>query len=68
MEGKAGLRIAYSNQKFVLFFQILEVMHEDLRNVTHSHALHALRQTPNRVKLVSIENLARILKLWNILF
>ena len=32
--------------------QILEVMSEDLRNVSHSHALHALRQTPNRVKLV----------------
>ena len=32
--------------------QILEVMSEDLRNVTHSHALHALRQTPNRVRLV----------------
>lgn len=32
--------------------QILEVMNEDLRNVTHSHALHALRQTPNRVRLM----------------
>ncbi len=32
--------------------QILEVMSENLRNVTHSHALHALRQTPNRVRLV----------------
>lgn len=32
--------------------QILEVMTEDLRNVTHSHALHALRQTPNRVRLM----------------
>ena len=32
--------------------QILEVMKEDLRNVTHSFALHALRQTPNRVRLV----------------
>ena len=32
--------------------QILEVMHENLRNVSHSHALHALRQTPNRVRLV----------------
>ena len=32
--------------------QILEVMVEDLRNVTHSHALHALRQTPNRVRLM----------------
>jgi len=32
--------------------QILEVMSEDLRDVTHSHALHALRQTPNRVRLV----------------
>jgi len=32
--------------------QILEVMSENLRNVTHSHALQALRQTPNRVKLV----------------
>jgi C-terminal processing protease CtpA/Prc len=32
--------------------QILEVMHDDLRNVTHSHALHALRQTPNRVRLM----------------
>jgi hypothetical protein len=29
--------------------QILEVMKEDLRNVTHSFALHALRQTPNKV-------------------
>ena len=29
--------------------QILEVMSEDLRDVTHSHALHALRQTPNRL-------------------
>ena len=27
-------------------------MSENLRNVTHSHALQALRQTPNRVKLV----------------
>ena len=27
-------------------------MKEDLRNVTHSFALHALRQTPNRVRLV----------------
>ena len=27
-------------------------MAENLRNVTHSHALQALRQTPNRVKLV----------------
>ena len=32
--------------------QILEVMKEDLRNVTHSFALHALRQTPNKVRLV----------------
>ena len=32
--------------------QILEVMSENLRNVTHSHALQALRQTPNRVKLI----------------
>ncbi len=32
--------------------QILEVMSENLRSVTHSHALHALRQTPNRVRLV----------------
>jgi len=32
--------------------QILEVMREDLRSVTHSLALHALRQTPNRVRLV----------------
>ena len=32
--------------------QILEVMQENLRSVTHSHALHALRQTPNRVRLV----------------
>ena len=32
--------------------QILEVMNEDLRNVTHAHALHALRQTPNRVRLM----------------
>ena len=32
--------------------QILEVMAEDLRNVSHSHALHALRQTPNKVRLV----------------
>ena len=32
--------------------QILEVMKEDLRSVTHSLALHALRQTPNRVRLV----------------
>lgn len=32
--------------------QILEVMREDLRTVTHSLALHALRQTPNRVRLV----------------
>ena len=32
--------------------QILEVMNENLRNVTHSHALHALRQTPNRVRLM----------------
>jgi len=32
--------------------QILEVMKEDLRNVTHSFALHALRQTSNRVRLV----------------
>lgn len=31
---------------------IWQVMHEDLRNVTHAHALHALRQTPNRVRLV----------------
>jgi hypothetical protein len=30
--------------------QILEVMKEDLRNVTHSFALHALRQTPNKVR------------------
>ena len=29
--------------------QILEVMKEDLRNVSHSFALHALRQTPNKV-------------------
>ena len=27
-------------------------MREDLRSVTHSLALHALRQTPNRVRLV----------------
>ena len=27
-------------------------MHENLRSVTHSLALHALRQTPNRVRLV----------------
>ena len=27
-------------------------MNENLRNVTHSHALHALRQTPNRVRLM----------------
>jgi len=27
-------------------------MHENLRAVSHSHALHALRQTPNRVRLV----------------
>ena len=27
-------------------------MAENLRDVTHSHALQALRQTPNRVKLV----------------
>ncbi|TRY75653.1 hypothetical protein TCAL_00503 [Tigriopus californicus] len=32
--------------------QILEVMNEDLRNVPHTHALHTLRQTPNRVRLV----------------
>ena len=32
--------------------QILEVMGENLRHVTHAHALHALRQTPNRVRLV----------------
>ena len=32
--------------------QILEVMHDDLRNVTHARALHSLRQTPNRVRLV----------------
>ena len=30
----------------------LQVMREDLRSVTHSLALHALRQTPNRVRLV----------------
>jgi hypothetical protein len=35
-------------------------MHEDLRNVTHSYALHALRQTPNRVKLVKIKINKRI--------
>ena len=33
-------------------FQILEVMSENLRSVSHTHALHALRQTPNRVRLV----------------
>jgi len=27
-------------------------MNEDLRNVKHTFALHALRQTPNRVRLV----------------
>ena len=32
--------------------QILEVMSENLRSVSHSDALHALRQTPNRVRLV----------------
>ncbi|CAB4065132.1 MPDZ [Lepeophtheirus salmonis] len=32
--------------------QILEVMNDNLRNVTHSYALHALRQTPNKVRLV----------------
>ena len=36
----------------VILPQILEVMREDLRAVTHSLALHALRQTPNRVRLV----------------
>ena len=30
----------------------VQVMREDLRSVTHSLALHALRQTPNRVRLV----------------
>merc|ERR1712083_25724 len=32
--------------------QILEVMKEDLRDVSHSLALHALRQTPSKVRLV----------------
>ncbi|QQP49023.1 Multiple PDZ domain proteinlike, partial [Caligus rogercresseyi] len=32
--------------------QILEVMSDNLRHVSHSYALHALRQTPNRVRLV----------------
>jgi len=32
--------------------QILEVMKEDLRDVQHSFALHALRQTPSKVRLV----------------
>ena len=27
-------------------------MSENLRSVSHTHALHALRQTPNRVRLV----------------
>ena len=30
----------------------MEVMSENLRSVSHTHALHALRQTPNRVRLV----------------
>ena len=30
----------------------VQVMKEDLRSVSHSFALHALRQTPNRVRLV----------------
>jgi hypothetical protein len=34
--------------------QILEVMKEDLRNVTHSFALHALRQTPNKVRYLQL--------------
>jgi hypothetical protein len=39
--------------------QILEVMKEDLRNVTHSFALHALRQTPNKVPLHATFNYVR---------
>ena len=44
--------IIHTTSLIIFSRQILEVMHENLRSVTHSLALHALRQTPNRVRLV----------------